>query len=239
MSHSPRDLVIAQIEHRETDPLPYTLDFEGDVAERLDAYYGSDAWRALLENAIHVTFTMQLDYDLSAGRYHTDRYGCVWDVSHRPIYLVDSPLKEPSLDGLALPDLDAIYDEAWRRETTRAVREAGRYFTVLRFDFGLFERTWMLRGFENALMDAALRPDFYAELVGRLAEHQLEIIEHLLQIPADGIMFGDDWGYQRGVILGAERWRRFIKPHQARLYARVHADKSPSAAGRYGAPALV
>jgi uroporphyrinogen decarboxylase len=102
------------------------------------------------------------------------------------------------------------------------VREAGRYFTVLRFDFGLFERTWMLRGFENALMDAALRPDFYAELVGLLAEHQMEIIEHLIQIPADGIMFGDDWGYQRGVILGAERWRRFLKPHLARMYARVH-----------------
>ncbi len=33
MSNSSRDLVIAQIEHRESDPLPYTLDFEGDVTE--------------------------------------------------------------------------------------------------------------------------------------------------------------------------------------------------------------
>ena len=48
-----RNLVIAQIEHQETDPLPYTLDFEGDVAERLDAYYGSAAWRDLLRNHPH------------------------------------------------------------------------------------------------------------------------------------------------------------------------------------------
>ena len=50
----------------------------------------------------------------------------------------------------------------------------------------------------------------------------MDIIEHLLQIPVDGIMFGDDWGYQRGVILGARRWRQFLKPHLARMYARVH-----------------
>ena len=64
-------------------------------------------------------------------------------------------------------------------------------------------------------MDAALRADFYAGLVDRLAEHRL-------RIPADGITLGDDWGYQRGVILGAERWRRFIKPSLARVHADVH-----------------
>jgi hypothetical protein len=69
-------------------------------------------------------------------------------------------------------------------------------------------------------MDAALRPAFCAALVGRVAEHQMEIVEHLLRIPAARILFGDDWGYQWGVILGAERWRRFIKPPPAR----VHAD---------------
>jgi uroporphyrinogen decarboxylase len=35
-------------------------------------------------------------------------------------------------------------------------------------------------------------------------------------------MFADDWGYQRGVLLGPERWRRVLKPRLARFYARVH-----------------
>ena len=36
MASSMRDLVIAQIKHRETDAVPYTLGWEGDVAERPD-----------------------------------------------------------------------------------------------------------------------------------------------------------------------------------------------------------
>ena len=41
----PREIVLEQIEHRETRPVPYSLGFEGDVAEQLGAYYGSTRWR--------------------------------------------------------------------------------------------------------------------------------------------------------------------------------------------------
>ena len=45
-----REIVIEQINHRETRPVPYTLGFEGDVAERLDKHYGSSEWRSRLQN---------------------------------------------------------------------------------------------------------------------------------------------------------------------------------------------
>lgn len=67
-------------------------------------------------------------------------------------------------------------------------------------------------------MDAVAEPDFYEELVNRVADLQLSIIEELLTLPVDGIMFSDDWGDQRGVLLGPERWRTFIKPHLSRMY---------------------
>ena len=71
-------------------------------------------------------------------------------------------------------------------------------------------------------MDAAADPGFYDELVERIAEHQSEIIERLLDLPIDGIWFSDDWGYQDGVLIGPDRWRRFLKPRLARMYDRVH-----------------
>ncbi|KKK92851.1 hypothetical protein LCGC14_2698760, partial [marine sediment metagenome] len=49
---SAKERVIAQIQHRETDVIPYTLGFEGDVAERLDTHYGRPHWRNRLDNAI-------------------------------------------------------------------------------------------------------------------------------------------------------------------------------------------
>jgi uroporphyrinogen decarboxylase len=36
-------------------------------------------------------------------------------------------------------------------------------------------------------------------------------------------MLADDWGQQRGVLLGAERWRRYIKPGTARIIETIHA----------------
>jgi uroporphyrinogen decarboxylase len=34
---------------------------------------------------------------------------------------------------------------------------------------------------------------------------------------------GDDWGQQRGLIMGPKLWRRFIKPRVQAMYARVKA----------------
>ena len=52
MSMTQKERIIAQIEHRETDFVPYVLGFETELEEQLDEYYGSDAWRGLLDNAI-------------------------------------------------------------------------------------------------------------------------------------------------------------------------------------------
>jgi hypothetical protein len=40
MGLTQKERATAQIQHWETDFIPYTISFEGDVAERLDAYYG-------------------------------------------------------------------------------------------------------------------------------------------------------------------------------------------------------
>ena len=45
----PKDRVLDQIAHRETDHVPYVLGMEDSVAHALDAHYGTDGWRPLLE----------------------------------------------------------------------------------------------------------------------------------------------------------------------------------------------
>jgi len=41
----PRDIVLGQIHHRETSPLPFTLGFEQGVDTRLDQHCGTGSWR--------------------------------------------------------------------------------------------------------------------------------------------------------------------------------------------------
>jgi len=219
----PRDRVIAQIHHRETDYVPYVISFEEGVDQRLDDYYGSTRWRDLVENPVLHVPAPNLVVEETGEPTYTDPYGSVWRMDRRPFHLERPALPEPVLEGLVFPDLDALYDAAWKAEALRFIEQhRERYFLVAGFGFGLFERTWTLRGFDGALMDAAAEPDLYDELVERVATHQLAIVERLLELPVDGIWFSDDWGYQEGVLLGPGRWRRVLKPRLARMYDRVH-----------------
>ena len=145
-------------------------------------------------------------------------------MNRRPFHLVEPALEEASLAGYAFPDPDAYFSAEWEEAASKAIADDPERFWVGGIGFGLFERTWTLRGFSDVLMDAAGSPEFYDELVQAVAEHQLQLIKHLLELPLDGIMFSDDWGYQKGVLLGPDRWRRFIKPHIAKMYERVHSS---------------
>jgi uroporphyrinogen decarboxylase len=87
--------------------------------------------------------------------------------------------------------------------------------------FSMFERAWTLRGMENLLVDMILNPDFVEELLDAITEHNLKIIDIALEYGIDGFHFGDDWGQQRGLIMGPQHWRRYIKPMMAKLYAKA------------------
>lgn len=217
-----KERVIAQIQHQETDWVPYTLAFEGDVAERLDVHFGGPAWRAILDSAI-VRFPMShMDSPAGGALLARDYYGSVWRTDRRPFHLEQPALEQPTLHGFSFPTLETLFSPGWDVVMRRAMEDKGDHFLVAGLGFGLHDRAWALRGFESMMMDAAADPDFFAELVNAVADHQRAILDRLLTLPVDGIMFADDWGYQQGVMLGPERWRRFIKEPYARLYDRVH-----------------
>jgi uroporphyrinogen decarboxylase len=223
MGLTAKERVLAQIHHQETDHLPYTIRFEGDVEARLDAHYGSDAWRRLVDNAIvRIRGPNLLMSDLPPTRSYRDPYGTVWRTDLRPYHMVEPALPAASLAGYRFPPLDAIFEPDWQQRARRELAAARDHFTVAVFGAGIWERAWALRGFAELLLDVAAEPDFAEELIEQVTEHQMQIVERLLALPFDGILFMDDWGHQRGLLLGARRWRKLLKPRWARAYAQVH-----------------
>jgi uroporphyrinogen decarboxylase len=133
------------------------------------------------------------------------------------------PLAEPTFDGYTFPKPEAFFRPEAREQGCRICREQTGSFRLAHLGWGLFERSWTLRGFENALTDAIAEPDFFEEMLDRLTELYLAFVDYTMDLPCDGVLFGDDWGDQQGVILGPERWRRLLKPRWAKIYERVHA----------------
>lgn len=220
---TPREIVLDQIHHRETIPIPFTLDFEEGVDARLDEHYGGTEWRSRMPAYIVRVTTVDEDRKVPIDDLHyRDGFGSVWSTAGRPFHLVEPGLKEPSLDAYEFPEAEVFIDEARGRRSVEVCERYPDSFRVAGFGWGLFERSWNMRGFENAFMDVLAQPDFYEELLDRIVDLQLKFIEASVKLPVDGIMFSDDWGDQRGVLIGPDNWRRFLKPRLAKLYQAVH-----------------
>lgn len=226
---TPREIVLAQIAHRETPHIPFSIAFEGDVAERLDAHYGSSAWRARANPYFTTVAAVDTDRKIPLGDgLVSDPYGSVWRIDRRPWHLERPALAHqgdaPSLDGYSIPSPEAFFvTPAEKAAAFDACRACPDTFIVGGCGWGLFERSWTIRGFENALVDMVASPDFYGELLDRLTDLYLGLVRETATLPVDGILFGDDWGEQNGVIMGAARWRELFKPRWARIFVETHA----------------
>ena len=222
-----RERVIDQINHKSTEPVPAArLGFEGDVAERLDAYYGDNSWQVLVKEIDHILVVSAINRDGIAvnnttGTY-TDVFGSKWRNDMRTLHLEESVLKEPNLEGFLFPEAADFLVQNWREELPKKIEEYPDKFFIADLGYGMFVRSWILRGYEGALADAAIEPEFYDELLEKICDLHLSLLDEICTLPVDGIILDGDWGDQRGIMMGPVRWRRFIKPRLAKLYDRIH-----------------
>ncbi len=115
------------------------------------------------------------------------------------------------------PDLSGRFNEADEK-----LKERGDRYVLASVWFTLFERLWMLRGFENMLMDPYINESSFCRLRDRITEFNLAMIDKWLDRGVNGIFFSDDWGCQRGLLMNPADWRRFYKPSYKRMFDRVH-----------------
>ena len=114
------------------------------------------------------------------------------------------------------PDLPGRFTDA-----DEYLKDTGGRYVKCHVWFTLFERLWMLRGFNNMLVDPYVEPDNFCRLRDRILEINLALIAHWVERKVDGVFFSDDWGSQRGLLMNPDDWRRFYKPAYAAMFRRV------------------
>jgi len=103
------------------------------------------------------------------------------------------------------------------------LKSRGDHYTLAHVELTLFERMWLLRGFENALVDPYLEPVQFARLRDRIVEFDLALIDEWLKRDVDGFFFTDDWGSQQSLLIRPADWRKFFKPAYKAMFERVRA----------------
>lgn len=217
-----RERVIAALEHRETPTVPWDINFTGQAVDNLVKYTGDPDIIKKLEGHLIMAAYDGWPTEIDGRPEHfRDAFGVVWNRTgaDKEIGVVDGYLIEDLEDyDYELPPLD----EARLRAMFEQVQaEKGDRFAIAGVGFTMFERAWSLMGMENTLANMILCPDELEELMDKICEYNLRIVEIALEYDFDAIHFGDDWGQQHGLIMGPDHWRRFIKPRIARLYDRV------------------
>ncbi len=220
MSITPRERVLTALAHRQPDKTPWQLDLTIEAHARTAAYLGDPDFLSRVGN--HLVGVEDGYFREIRPDYWQDQFGIVWnrsidkDIGNVHEFLI----KEPDISTYRFPEPDLEHNA---RTYERLIAENPDRFRMGGVGFSMFERAWTLRGMENLLADMILNPSFVDELLDKILEYNLQVIDHLLQYDLDCVRFGDDWGQQRGLIMGPRLWRRFIKPRVQAMYARCKA----------------
>jgi len=211
-----KERVYQALNYQESDIIPYNISIEASVAERLNEHYGGrDKWPKYENHFAGMGWQFHRE-DLSDELFK-DPFGVIWHQG-TIFEIVEPVLKEPSLKGFQWPEL--VNDDNIPN-IERFCENYKHKFTMYGFGLLFFERAWALRGMENILMDFVLHREFVEELFDNLMQLHLDALDKILHLPMDCIRFGDDFGAQKGLIMGTPYWREFLKPRLAKMYGKA------------------
>lgn len=118
------------------------------------------------------------------------------------------------IHAFPLPDLSADYRFEGLSETIDKLKEEG--LLTVYYAVQVFEPTWYLRSMEELLMDMLDEHERATACLERLTALQEQVCKKIAQCGIDMIVYGDDVGTQRGMMLSQEMWRKWLKPTMAR-----------------------
>ena len=157
----------------------------------------------------------------NAGR---DDFGVLWNFSPEAeggTYPSETELVVTDIEHwreqVIFPDLKKINWESVRDEVSKIDREE---FLVEGFcEMGLFERSYLLLGMEEALMAYYTHPEEMYALCSAIADYKIDLLRRYHAASGmDMIWYGDDWGTQQNLFVSPVIWRKIIKPNTKRIY---------------------
>lgn len=232
---SSRERVLTAMQRRRPDRVPFALtDFapaqlevfrKNTGKDNPEEYFGTDI-RGVAIGPTKLRTDFSAYHDELPLRATIDE----WGIGHVPTESLDShhahlkgflhPMlklktRQDALD-YPLPDIDADYRYAGVAAKIELVKSRGFCATAW-MACTIFEIAWYMRSMELLMMDFVDNPDFAEALLDRITVKREIQAWSYAELGADIICLGDDVGTQRGLLMSAAMWRRWLKPRLARV----------------------
>ena len=218
-----KERVLSAIRHEAPDYTPHSVTFTSQMLQKMIEHSGNPDYVNTINNHIDKV-SLKKPLTPVAGKYErfTDEFGIEWDLSgvDKDIgYVAEHPLETADdLFSFEPPEVDEVFV---RGLCENLVKNKKQNFAIASVGFTIFERSWSLCGMEGLLCCMLTDPGAVEALFEKLLKYNLTKTRIALEYDIDGIIFGDDWGRQKGLIMGAPLWRKLIKPRVAAMYAEV------------------
>jgi uroporphyrinogen decarboxylase len=219
-----KERVKAAMDHQETDYVPFQMDCLSAAERKLKEYYGAEDIPDIIGN--HIAMFEPSYYSLFTKKHignskFIDAFGATWELKPNEDIgtVIEHPLKEATLQNYQFPDPEEVME---LDEIPSFIEKNNDKFIIGAIGFSLYERAWIIRGIEPVLQDFLMNQPFIEELFDKIIDFNLAITKRLCRFPIDAFHYGDDWGQQHGLIMGADLWRKIFKKRLRILYDAVH-----------------
>ena len=199
-----------------------TLNYTG--TERVAGSMPAPYWNDLSHASLRLQGFCREWQDVGGGRQETmDEWGNTWariddyskgEVARGALQEIDDVYTLP------LPDLaNPVHFERAREVYNDPANDRFRIGGLPGFPFNIARK---MRRLDQFLMDLLLEPEKVSVLLRRIEELLAETMVQYAAAGADGVMFPEDWGTQKGLMIRPELWREMFKPGFARLCSVAH-----------------
>lgn len=221
---TPRENILCALRRQNPDYVPWAMDLCDSLVQRLreergvtDFYqYYELPYRYIQLQPTHLKG--QYDSYYKKGTLPENAVIDEWGVGHVPAGLAHfSSMRHPmehfssSKEVWDFPVPDLLADYRWEgvAEQIHQIQEAG--FLAVYSAVQVFEPAWYLRGLENMLMDLYDENEIGKACLERVCQIQEQVSAKIASLGIDMIVFGDDVGTQKSMMMSKDIWNRQIR----------------------------
>lgn len=153
-----------------------------------------------------------------------DAWGCHWISAPHSLNITHPDLKDIKFDEVCdwrtkahIPDLDAIDFTPMVEEAKAFTNREEKMLQYVSLN-GIFERSHILMGFENALCEAMTEPEEFGTMLKAFADHKIRLFQKVYDIcHPDILVYHDDMGTQKSQFMPTDFYIKYLFPQYKRI----------------------
>ncbi len=153
-----------------------------------------------------------------------DAWGCHWISCADSLNITHPDTSDIKFDDVTqwrekvvFPDLDKIDFTPMEEEAKAFTDRDSRMLQYVSLN-GIFERTHILMGFENALCEIITEPEEYGAFLAAIADHKIRLFQKVYDIcQPDILVYHDDMAIQTGPYFAPDLYKKYLFPQYKRI----------------------